>query len=109
MPDEQQGFKKAAKPVNPLLNLSMPNKNAIVYPTPAKDILYVNTKLLMEDKAGIVVNIYNLTGILINNFNINANTLNSIDIANIMEGAYIVEIRSTDNEIIDQSKILIIK
>jgi len=101
-------LKKAAKPVNPLLNLELPNMDALVYPIPAKDVLFVNTTMLSDIGGEIVINIYNLNGILINTFSENAKTFNSIDISKISQGAYFIEI-SNNNQLVERAKILIVK
>jgi len=106
----EQSFKKAAKPSNPLLNLETTTSNALVYPVPAKDVLFVNTNILSNYITGQVkIYIYDLNGILVDSFNRDVNRLNSINISNINQGAYVLEVIDNNNMLIDFAKVLIIK
>jgi len=105
----EQSLKKAAKPVNPLLNLETPGMDALVHPVPAKNVLFINTHLLNVDDEQIEVNIYDLNGVLMDSFTGNSTNFDSIDVSNISQGAYYVEVKSVANKLLERSKILIIK
>lgn len=105
----EKDIEKPAKPVNPLLSLRISNDNKLVYPIPAKDVLFVNTNLLNIHDEEIAVNIYNLNGVLVESAKANTLNNNSIDVSKISQGAYFVELIIDGNELIERSKVLIIK
>lgn len=105
----EENLEEPIMPVNPLLNLRISSENKLVYPIPAKDVLFVNTNLLNIKEGEIAVNMYNLNGILIESFKANLLNNNSIDVSKISQGAYFVELINSEQKLIERSKVLIIK
>lgn len=104
-----QKSKKVLKPLNPLPRLKTLKEKPVIYPNPAKDLLYLNIANLPILSDLLKIKIYNNNGILVHQIDQKADFLTEINISQLVQGAYFVEILDENNGLIDRSKIVLIK
>ncbi len=106
---EEVNFKKAKKPVNPLLNLKLPENNISVYPNPATEVLFIDLKTLGSQYELMHFKLYNSAGHLLRTFKQNVALKNSIDISSLSQGIYYIEIIDEQALLINLSKVIVIQ
>lgn len=79
------------------------NKNLNIYPNPAKDEIFINSK---ELKGNYSIKIYNMTGSLVKETSYNSANNKSISVSNLPNGVYVLKI---EGDKFNQSQKLIIK
>jgi len=99
---------KLTKLVNPLLGLNVLDEKPFVYPNPVKDILYLNIADVGNAQQ-LKIKLYNSNGYLVHSLNGKTDLINKVDLSKIPQGAYFIEISDEKYELINRSKILIIK
>ena len=67
-----------------------------IYPNPVNDVLYIENSDIVEE-----VTIYNITGVIVYNERCTNNNV-QVDIAELEAGAYIIKVRTENNETINR-------
>ncbi len=79
---------------NPATNISKSDNYGVkVFPNPVKDVVYIETDLVILD-----VSVYNMNGLLLKQFQ----SVDQLNISNLVDGVYLLKINTTNEEIIQK-------
>lgn len=94
----KKGDEEWGTPIN-LLTTINPSKNDLeisIYPNPTSNTLLIDLKKTSEFET---IKFFNITGELVKTQMLKSDNLNSIDISQLEEGTYVIELYSSDNKI----------